>query len=96
LIKIVVDDEIAVQATITCVNTWTELDEESGQSINPYVGVWDILMTMWATPSLFNSLTNFTLGKFEKLAQLVVLAITSHASSTREPHRTFGQPSKLA
>jgi hypothetical protein len=35
--------------------------------------VWDILTTMWTTPSLFKFFTNFILGNFEKLAQLVVL-----------------------
>jgi hypothetical protein len=89
-----------VQATITCVNTWeyftsTELDEKSGQSINLNVGVWDILMTMRAIPSLFKSLTNFTLGEFEELVQLVVPTIISHAKSTWEPHYTIGRPSKL-
>jgi hypothetical protein len=34
--------------------------------------VWDILTTMWTTPSLFKFLTNFILGKFEKLVQLMV------------------------
>jgi len=72
------------------------LDEESGQSINPNVGVRDILTTMWATPCLFKSLTNFTLGKFEELAQLVVPTIITHARSTWEPHYTVGRPSKLA
>jgi hypothetical protein len=35
--------------------------------------VWDILTTMWTTPSLFKFISYFILGKFEKLAQLVVL-----------------------
>jgi hypothetical protein len=35
--------------------------------------VWDILTIMWTTPSLFKFLSNFILGKFEKLAQLVIL-----------------------
>jgi hypothetical protein len=64
--EIVVDDRIVVQAAIACVNIWeyftlAKLDEESGQSINPDVGVWDILTTMWATPSLFKSFNNFNL-----------------------------------
>ncbi len=90
-----------MQATNACVNTWeyftsTELDEKNGQSINPNVGVLDILTTMRATLGLFKSLINFTLGKFEELAQLVVPTIISHARSTWEPHCTVGQPSKLA
>jgi hypothetical protein len=53
--------------------TSTKLNEESGKLVNPDVRVYDILMTMQTTPSLFKFLTNFILGKFEKLAQLVVL-----------------------
>jgi len=72
------------------------LDEESGQLVNPDVDVWDILVTMRAAPSLFKSLTNFTLGKFEELPQLVVPNIINHARFKREPHRTIERPSKLA
>jgi len=76
--KIATNDQIAMQATIACVNMWeyftsTKLNEESGKLVNPNVCVYDILMTMQTTPSLFKFFTNFTLGKFEKLAQLVVL-----------------------
>ncbi len=35
--------------------------------------MWNILTTMQTTLSLFKFLTNFILGEFEKLAQLVVL-----------------------
>jgi hypothetical protein len=93
--EIATADQITVQATIACVNTWEyftsiELDEESGQLVNPDVDVWEILATMRATPGLFKSLTNFTLGKFEKLPQLVVPTTINHARFTREPHRTIG------
>jgi hypothetical protein len=48
---IVEDNWIAMQATIMCVKiweyfTWTKLGEECEQSINPNVGVQDVLMTM--------------------------------------------------
>jgi hypothetical protein len=76
--EIVVNDQIVVQAIIACVNIWEyfikiELDEKKKKSVNPNVSVWDILTTMWTTPSLFKFLTNFILGNFEKLAQLMVL-----------------------
>ncbi len=54
------------------------------------------LKTMWATRGLFKSLSNFTLGEFEELLQLVVPTIISHARSIRESHRIYGRPSKLA
>jgi len=42
---------IAMQVTIVCVNIWeyftlTKLEEENEQSINPNVGVQDVLGTM--------------------------------------------------
>ncbi len=72
-----VNNQIAMQATIACVNIWEyftsiELDEENEKSVNPNVSVWDILMTMWTT-SLFKFLTNLILENFENLAQLVIL-----------------------
>jgi hypothetical protein len=45
--------------------------------------------------SLFKSLTNFNLTKFEELAQLVVPNIIGHVRSTKESHHIFGWPSKL-
>jgi hypothetical protein len=49
--KIATNDQIAMQATIACVNmreyfTSTKLNEESGKLVNPDVHVYDILMTM--------------------------------------------------
>ncbi len=48
---IVEDDWIAMQVTIMCVNIWeyftlTKLEEENELSINPNVGVQDVLGTM--------------------------------------------------
>jgi hypothetical protein len=76
--EIVVNDQIVVQVTIACVNileyfTSIELDEENEKSVNPDVSVWDILTTMQTTSSFFKFLTDFILGKFEKLVQLVLL-----------------------
>jgi len=76
--EIVINDQITMQAIIACVNIWEyftsiELHEESEKLVNLDVSVWDILTTMRTTPNLFKFLTNFILGKFENLAQLVVL-----------------------
>ncbi len=76
--EIAVNDQIVVQVTIACVNileyfTSIELDEENEKSVNPDVSVWDILTTMQTTSSFFKFLTDFILGKFEKLVQLVLL-----------------------
>lgn len=89
-----------MQATIAYINIWeyftsTKLEGENEQSINLDVSVWDILTTMQTMLGLCKTLTNFTLKKIEKLAQLVVANITSLARSIEEPHRIFGQPSKL-
>jgi hypothetical protein len=51
-----------------------------GQSIDPMVDVWDVLTTMWATPNLFKTLTNFTLVEFD----VVVPTISTHSWSIGE------------
>jgi len=76
--KIVTNDQIVVQVIIAYVNIWeyftsTQLDEESEKSVNLDIRVQDILITMRTITSLFKIFTNFTLGQFEKLVQLVVL-----------------------
>jgi hypothetical protein len=88
-----------VQSTIAYINIWEYFDKvgtENKQSINLDISVWDILMTLQMMLGLCKTLTNFTLKKFEKLAQLVVATITSLARSIGKAHRIFGQPSKLA
>ncbi len=42
-----------------------EIEEGVGQSVDPTVGVQDVLNTMRTTPNLFKTLTNFTLAKFD-------------------------------
>jgi hypothetical protein len=49
--EIDVEHQIAVQATITCVNIWefftpTELEEGGGQYVDLNIGVQNVLMTM--------------------------------------------------
>jgi hypothetical protein len=94
------EHQIAMQVTIACVNTWEfftpmELEEGGGHFVDPNIGVRDVLMTMMATSSLFKSLTNFNLTKFEELAQLVVSTIIGHVRSIEKPQHNFGQLSKL-
>jgi hypothetical protein len=59
--------QIALQATIACVNAWElftpmELEEGGGQSVDLNIGVRDILTTMQVTLGLFKSLANFNLS----------------------------------
>jgi len=54
-----------------------------------------VLAAMWTTPSLFKTLTNFTLPKFEELTTLVVPTIESHVRSTDDAHIICGQLTKL-
>jgi len=49
--EIAANDQITIQATIACLNTWeyftlAKLDEENGQLVNLKVGVQYILTTM--------------------------------------------------
>jgi len=94
------EHQIAVQAAITCVNTWEfftpiKLKEVGGQFVDPNIGVRYVLVTMRATLCLFKSLTDFTLTEFEKLAQLVVPTIFVHARSIKEPHHISEWLAKL-
>ena len=62
--------------------TANELKSDLQQSVNKREGVRDVLATMKATPSLFRTLTNFTVDEFELLCQRVVPVIATHARST--------------
>jgi hypothetical protein len=73
--EIVVNDQIAMQATIACVNIWEyftsiELNEENEKLVNLDVSVWDILTTMRTTPSLFKFLIDFILGNLKNWLNL--------------------------
>jgi hypothetical protein len=72
-----------------------ELEEGGGQFVDPNIGVWDVLATMRPMPSLFKSLTNFSLTEFEELVQLVVPTIIGHVKFTGEPQHIYGRPSKF-
>ncbi len=98
--KVDAKHQIAMQATIACVNAWefftpTELEEGGGQFVDPSIGVWDVLTTMQASLGLFKSLANFNLIMFKELVQLVVPTIIGHVRSTGELHRISKRLSKL-
>jgi hypothetical protein len=52
--------------------------------VDARVDVWDILTTMWPTPHLCKSMTNFTLAEFDELVTLMVPTILAHAQSPGE------------
>jgi hypothetical protein len=54
------------------------------------VDVLNVLITTQVMSCLFKSLINFTLKKFEKLVQLMILSIIRHTRSTKEPHHIYG------
>jgi len=58
--------------------------KEGGRSINPTLGVQDVLGMMWATLALFKSMINLTLEEFDELASHVIPTIEAHARSTCE------------
>jgi hypothetical protein len=65
----------------------------SGQSMDPTIGVQNVLATMHATPTLFKNLTNFIAIEFEELASFVVPStIISLASSTFEDYLMTRRP----
>lgn len=72
-----------------------EMEEGSGQSMNPTIGVWDVLATIKAIPNLFKNLTNFTITKFQEFASLMVFTIISYVRSTCEGYFVTTRPSKL-
>jgi hypothetical protein len=56
-----------------------ELEENTCHSMDSSVGVWHVFATIWATPRLFKTLTNFALAKFDELALLMAPTIVCHA-----------------
>jgi len=75
-LKIEDEDQIVGQVVPACANIWdfftlAELEEEGKQSVNPNVGVQDVLATLRVMAGLIKTLTNFTLTEFEKLQRLL-------------------------
>ncbi len=58
------------------------------------VGVHENFNNHVAKPSLFKTFTNFTLGEFEKLVQLVS-TIINHARFIKEHHHVIGWLSNM-
>jgi hypothetical protein len=74
-------------------NEW----EDGGQQlVNPNVGVRNLLAWLKETPSMFKTITNFTLPEFEELCTLVCSLIAGNARSTGEPQILRGRPPKLS
>ncbi len=70
-----------------------EMEGGSGQSMDPTIGVQNVLATMHATPTLFKNLTNFIAIEFEELASFVVPnTINSYARSTCEDYLVTRRP----
>jgi hypothetical protein len=62
-----------------------EMEEGGGgQYVNPTIGVLNVLGTMWATLTIFKTLTNFTLEEFDKFVSWMVSTIRAHAKSIGE------------
>jgi hypothetical protein len=59
--------------------TTIEMEEGGGHSVDPTIGVQDVLTTLQSTPTLFKNPTNFTTTKFEDLTSIMVPTIISHA-----------------
>jgi hypothetical protein len=51
--------------------------------------------TMWVTPSLFKTLTNFNLLEFEDLFILAVLTVQARAKTTNEAHIVLRRSTKF-
>jgi hypothetical protein len=75
--------------------TTTKMEEEARNSVDPTIGVWNVLTTPWSTPALFKNLTNFNATKFEDLASIVVPTIIFHAWSIGKTPIVSGRRSKL-
>jgi hypothetical protein len=65
------------------------------QSVDHIIGVQNVFAIIQTTLSLFKTLKNLTLLKFEKLAASVVPTIKSHARSIGDAHIVCGQLTKL-
>ena len=69
-------------------NDWLE---GGAQSVNPNLGVRELLCWLRETPGIFKILMNFTLPKFEELCSIVCPYIAQNARSTNTPQVQHGQ-----
>lgn len=73
----------------------TKLSREDQISVNPSLPINDLLGHLFANPTQFKDLTNFTLEEFYELCTQVVSTIEGHARSTRVQHKVSGHLVKL-
>jgi hypothetical protein len=78
--------QIVFIVTIASVDTFklfnaNEFKPSVEQLIDQNVSVYNVFTIMQATPSLFETLTNFSLLEFDELATLVVPTIQAHVKS---------------
>jgi hypothetical protein len=64
--------------------TFHKIEEGVRQSMDPKVGIWNVLATMWTTLYFFKTLINFTSVEFDELATLIVPTLSAHAWSISE------------
>ncbi len=70
ILEVMDEDDIAIfQMMATIISNSNEfflsheMEEEMGQSMNPNVGAWDVLITMWATPAIFKKIDQLYNGR---------------------------------
>jgi hypothetical protein len=78
--------QIVFIVTIASVDTFklfnaNEFKPSAEQFIDQNVSVYNVFTIMQATPSLFKTLTSFSLLEFDELATLVVPTIPAHVKS---------------
>jgi len=66
-----------------------QIEEGVNQSMDLIIGVHDVLGIMWITLTLFKTLTNFTLEKFDELHSWIIPTIIAHVKSTNEYHVSY-------
>jgi DDE superfamily endonuclease len=86
---------ISVGTVAATYSSFADKQRGSQQSVNPEVGVRDILGNMASTPAIFRTLTNFTVSEFTELWMLVCATLDITARSTGEVNRGAGRKSKL-
>lgn len=98
------DDEeaMAVLAVLQAATSSTELLFSSGEMIaidqrfvDRTVGVRDQLSMLLRMPSLFHTMTNFSIDEFDELCGKVCPLIDFNARHTGEPRHPAGRPPKL-
>jgi hypothetical protein len=97
------DEEVRMifQCVVAATNSYhlfnaNEWLDGGAQSVNPNRGVRDLLGWLRETPSMFKTITNFTLQEFDELCRLVCPVIAGNARSTGGPQVRQGRRPKLS